>query len=225
METPLQHIESHWNSTVVPSILEQYKDSEKWQAMLKAVIDQMQIAEDAAAEFMTVLDFQSEVPTGAKLDFIAGLVNVTRMVGESDEFFYTRFINSLGKRKAGTPDYAIDFAKLLSGDPHPQYMDEAPATFFVYTGPRPVGGGAWEQGGRQLTRQDLRKVAPAGALGLPGAAITTAIGGAFLADAKGRPILAVGHEGYRTLVNRLVDDNGNYIVDDQGRHIIVHQRF
>lgn len=197
MATALQHIESHWNSTVVPSILEQYKDSGKWQAMLKAVIDQMQIAEDAAAEFMTILDFKSEVPTGDRLDFIAGLVNVTRFAGESDELFYTRFLTSLSVRNAGTPDYVIYNAAILSGDPQPQYIDEAPATFFVYDGPRPAGlrgepvltedgqemlteGGdtietepvpAWEQGGRQLSRSQVRKLAPAGVLGLPGAAI------------------------------------------------------
>lgn len=137
MATALQHIENHWNSTVIPSILEQYKDSEKWQSMLKAVIDQMQIAEDAAAEFMTILDFKSEVPTGDRLDFIAGLVNVTRFAGESDELFYTRFLTSLSVRNAGTPDNVIYNAALLSGDPQPLYMDEAPATFFVYDGPRP----------------------------------------------------------------------------------------
>lgn len=174
MATALQHIENHWNSTVVPSILEQYKDSEKWQSMLKAVIDQMQIAEDAAAEFMTILDFKSEVPTGDRLDFIAGLMNVTRFAGESDELFYTRFLTSLSARNAGTPDNVIYNAAMLSGDPHPQYMDEAPATFFVYTGPRPVGGGEWEQGGHQLSRAQVRKLAPAGVLGLPGAALNVA---------------------------------------------------
>lgn len=183
MATALQHIESHWNSTVVPSILEQYKDSEKWQAMLKAVIDQMQIAEDAAAEFMTILDFKSEVPTGDRLDFVAGLVNVTRMAGETDEMFFMRFVTSLGYRRAGTPDFVINSAKFLSQDPAPQYMDEAPATFFVYDGPvykrhEPEGEEPYDElvkpSGRQLSSSQVRKLAPAGVLGLPGAALNVA---------------------------------------------------
>ena len=198
MSTELKHIESHWNSTVIPSILEQYKDSEKWQECLNAVIDQMQIAEDAAIELTTVLDFKSEVPTGGRLDFIAGLVNVTRMAGESDSSLYTRFVVSLGYRRSGTPDFVINSAKLLSGAIAPQYMDEAPATFFVYTGPfrqilpgQPIltengdeilteGGevietesvaGEWVDGGIQLSHAQVRKLAPAGVLGLPGAAL------------------------------------------------------
>lgn len=216
MSAALQHIESHWNSTVIPSILEQYKDSEKWQAMLKAVIDQMQIAEDAAAEFMTVLDFQNEVPTGDRLDFIAGLVNVTRMAGESDELFYTRFLTSLGNRSAGTPDFVINTTKFLSLDPNPQYFDEAPATFFVYTGPRPVepGSETWEDGGRQLSRAQVRKMAPAGVLGLPGAALLDANGN-YITDAQGRLILAVADDSTIEREVLLADNFGNIVVTPQ----------
>lgn len=218
MATALQHIESHWNSTVVPSILEQYKDSGKWQAMLKAVIDQMQIAEDAAAEFMTILDFKSEVPTGDRLDFIAGLVNVTRFAGESDELFYTRFLTSLSVRNAGTPDNVIYNAAILSGDPHPQYMDEAPATFFVYDGPRPVGEGEWEQGGHQLSRSQVRKLAPAGVLGLPGAVIQLA-DGSFLGiegpDGHRKMFVVVADDRDITREVLLADNLGNIVITPQ----------
>lgn len=214
MATALQHIESHWNSTVVPSILEQYKDSGKWQAMLKAVIDQMQIAEDAAAEFMTILDFKSEVPTEERLDFIAGLVNVTRFAGESDELFYTRFLTSLSVRNAGTPDNVIYNAAILSGDPHPQYMDEAPATFFVYDGPRPVGEGEWEQGGHQLSRSQVRKLAPAGVLGLPGAALQDAEGN-YIVDADGKLILLVADDSNIEREVLLADNLGNIVITPQ----------
>ena len=240
MATALQHIESHWNSTVVPSILEQYKDSGKWQAMLKAVIDQMQIAEDAAAEFMTILDFKSEVPTGDRLDFIAGLVNVTRFAGESDELFYTRFLTSLSVRNAGTPDNVIYNAAILSGDPHPQYIDEAPATFFVYDGPRPAGlrgeniltengqeilteGGdnietepvpIWEQGGHQLSRSQVRKLAPAGVLGLPGAALQDAEGN-YIVDADGKLILLVADDSNIEREVLLADNRGNIVITPQ----------
>jgi hypothetical protein len=211
MATALQHIENHWNSTVIPSILEQYKDSEKWQSMLKAVIDQMQIAEDAAAEFMTILDFKSEVPTGDRLDFIAGLVNVTRFAGESDELFYTRFLTSLSVRNAGTPDNVIYNAAILSGDNAPQYMDEAPATFFVYDGPRHDGEGGWEQGGHQLSRAQVRKLAPAGVLGLPGAAIRTC-SGKLLANLDGKLILAVARDENIEREVLLADNLGNIVI-------------
>lgn len=221
MATVLQHIESLWNSTVVPSILEQYKDSEKWQAMLKAVIDQMQIAEDAAAEFMTVLDFQNEAPTGERLDFIAGLVNVTRMAGESDELFFTRFVTSLGYRRAGTPDYVINSAKFLAQDPHPQYMDEAPATFFVYTGPRKDASQTEapytaDGGAHQLTRSQVRKLAPAGVLGLPGAAIEQD-DGSFLADADGKIFLMAADDSNIGTGSLLVaESDGTQLVAENG---------
>lgn len=222
MATALQHIENHWNSTVVPSILEQYKDSEKWQSMLKAVIDQMQIAEDAAAEFMTILDFKSEVPTGDRLDFIAGLVNVTRFAGESDELFYTRFLTSLSIRNAGTPDNVIYNAALLSGDPQPLYMDEAPATFFVYDGPRPNKNGGWDQGGRQLKRAEVKTMAPAGVLGMPGAAIRFA-DGSFMGDAEGRIFLAVADDNPQPKHKKLylVTSGGEYLVTDAGKRLVV----
>ena len=222
MSTALQHIESHWNSTVVPSILEQYKDSGKWQAMLKAVIDQMQMAEDAAAEFMTVLDFKSEVPTGAKLDFIAGLVNVTRMPGETDSMFFARFVTSLGYRRSGTPDFVINSAKFLAQDTSPQYMDEAPATFFVYTGPRKDASQmeapyTADGGAHQLTRAQVRKLAPAGVLGLPGTAIRFA-DGSLMGDAEGRLMLMVADDNDVpfTFDCDLVTDEGLTIVTDTG---------
>lgn len=220
MSTALQHIESHWNSTVVPSILEQYKDSAKWQSMLKAVIDQMQIAEDAAAEFMTVLDFKSEVPTGEKLDFIAGLVNVTRMPGETDSMFFTRFVTSLGYRRAGTPDFVINSAKFLAQDPSPQYMDEAPATFFVYTGPRKNASQTEapytaDGGAHQLTRAQVRKLAPAGVLGLPGAAIRFA-DGSLMGDAEGRLMLMVADDSTVEREVLLADNLGNIVVSSAG---------
>lgn len=221
MATALQHIESHWNSTVIPSILEQYKDSEKWQAMLKAVIDQMQIAEDAAAEFMTVLDFQSEVPTGDRLDFIAGLVNVTRMAGESDGPFYTRFIASLGSHTAGTPDNVVYNAALLSGDSAPQYMDEAPATFFVYTGPRKDASQTEAPytasgGGHQLTRAQVQKLAPAGVLGIAGAAVGQG-DGSFLADANGKLFLMAAEDANIGTGSLLVaESDGTRLVAEDG---------
>lgn len=189
----VKHIEDHFAETVEPRILEQYKDSERWKACLKAVIDQMQIAEDASFELAHILDMETEQPTGKRLDWLASLLNIKRMYGESDADFFARFKSDLQKNNAGTPDNVIYAAAMISGDAHPQYLDEAPATFFVYTGPRPDGDGGIAQGGSQLTRQQVKKMAPAGVLGLPGAAINADAGSAgnesFLADYDGKIFL------------------------------------
>ena len=222
MSTELQHVESHWNSTVIPSILEQYKDSEKWQSFLKAVIDELQICEDAANELSTMLDFMSETPTGYKLDWMAGLVNVTRMSGESDTSLFTRFVLSLGNRNSGTPDFVIMSAAILSGDSEPQYMDEAPATFLVYDGPayRTVNGvKQWTQGGHQLTRMQVRKTAPAGVLGLPCCAIGLDDGtvlGTYEENEEDRQIFLVAADDSTVEREVLLADNlGNIVVTSQ----------
>lgn len=222
MSTELQHVESHWNSTVIPSILEQYKDSEKWQSFLKAVIDELQIGEDAANELSTMLDFRSETPTGYKLDWMAGLVNVTRMSGESDTSLFTRFVLSLGNRNSGTPDFVIMSAAILSGDSEPKYMDEAPATFLVYDGPayRTVNGvKQWTQGGHQLTRMQVRKTAPAGVLGLPCCAIGLDDGtvlGTYEENEEDRQIFLVAADDSTVEREVLLADNlGNIVVTSQ----------
>jgi len=212
----LKHIENHFETTVEPRILEQYRDSVKWKSCLKAVIDQLQIVEDSAVELSRILDFKTTRPTGERLDWLASLVNLSRIPGENDAEFFTRFVNTLGNNTAGTPDNVISTAALLSGVQKPQYMDEADATFFIYTGPtivnetflcaeddsrilaedgRPIVAEApvVSGGGTQLTRDQVKKISPAGVLGLPGAAIQFA-DGSFLADAEGRLILAVADE-------------------------------
>ena len=179
----LNYIEDHFETTVKPRILEQYKESGRWQACLEAVVRKLQAVEDSAFSISKAIDFKAETPTGAKLDWVAGLINVKRFSGESDEAFFLRFVSMFGANTAGTPNNVIYNAAILSGDPHPQYMDEAPATFFVYDGPvyirhQPEGEEPYDElvkpSGRQLSRSQLRKLAPAGVLGLPGAALNVA---------------------------------------------------
>lgn len=208
----LVHIGDHFETTVKPRILEQYKESGRWQACLKAVIDRLQVVENAAFELAHALDFRTEEPTGARLDWLAGLINLTRFNGESDRDFFMRFVSMLGANSSGTPDNVIYNSAILSGDPHPQYMDEAPATFFVYTGPRPViGTDTWEQGGRQLSHAQVRKLAPAGVLGLPGAAIRTC-SGKLLANCQGKLILAVARDENIEREVLLADNLGNIVI-------------
>lgn len=222
------YIEDHFETTVEPRILEQYKESERWKACLKAVIDQFQVAEDAAFEIASVLDFRNEQPTGERLDWIVGLVNVRRIPGETDNDLFTRFIGCLGNKTAGTPDNVIYNAAILSRDPKPCYIDEADCTFMVYTGPRNEkavddgesfdyeneGEGALTGGADQLYARQVKNLAPAGVLGLVGAAIELA-DGSLLGDAQGRLILAVADDANVERSMVLVDNNNVPIVTPQ----------
>ena len=261
------HIGSHWKTTVEPRILEQYKgdtltDEQKealgcdtrWQACLKAVIDFLQEHEDACFELMSALDFKTERPTGERLDWIAGIVNVVRMPGESDEDFYYRFEVSLSIINAGTPENVIYNAALMSGDPQPVYLDEADCTFLVYTGPRPtmagseeivtenngdvvetesgdpktteIGAGVLYGGGEQLTRKQVKNLAPAGVLGLPSDAIATwdeDEGESLLVDENGALLLMASDDDETEVeyTAYVVDDEGNRIVTDSGDYVVV----
>ena len=218
----LAHIEDQFKVTVEPRILEQYKESARWQSCLKAVIGQLQVTEDAGIELASILDFKTETPTGSRLDWLAGLVNLKRNPEESDESFFARFVAYLDIKTAGTPDNVIYNSAILAGDSEPQYMDEAPATFFVYDGPcfRWVDGHwTWTEGGRQLTRAQVKKLAPAGVLGLPGAAIDTGDGillGTWAENEEDRKIiLTVANDANVEREVLLADNLGNIIITPQ----------
>lgn len=219
-------ITDHWLETVSDYILEQFRGASNWQAILKSVIDEYTDLEDEIWKLAYILDFKCRVkeerPSGVLLDFVAGLVNVTRHVGEDDNAFYDRFILELGRNNAGTPDGVIYPAALMSGDSEPQYMDEADATFFVYDGPcyRWVDGAwTWTEGGNQLTRAQVKKLAPAGVLGLPGAAIDTGDGillGTYAENEEDRKILLVVANDSNVEREVLLADNlGNIVVTPQ----------
>lgn len=197
--------------TVKELVLEQYKGSPKFLAMLQAVIEEsVQPLDGCAVELADALDvYKAE---GALLDVIGKLVCTEREYGETDEDFRSRIIGLANENRAGTPDKVIETASYLTGDPAPHYMDEAPATFFVYT-----------PGGRQLYRRELQKMAPAGVLGLPGAAIQLA-DGSFLGDADGKLVLAVGDDSnVRSDKCFLVDEDGNRFTDSEGNRLFVWQ--
>ena len=118
------YIEDHFETTVKPRILEQYKESGRWQACLEAVVRKLQAVEDTAFSISKAIDFKTETPTGEKLDWVAGLINVKRFSGESDEAFFLRFESMCGANTAGTPDNVIYNAAILSGDP--AFFDDIP---------------------------------------------------------------------------------------------------
>lgn len=168
-----------WQS-VKGLVVSQYGDSPMLLRLLETCISAFQGAEDAIAAFKDGFDISTA--TGAWLDVVAKLVGVTRSPGETDESLRERALLASMQDTAGTPDYAISGARDISGDAAPQYLEEAPATFFVYT-----------PGGSQLSRGRVRGLSPAGVLGLPGAAIAFA-DGAFMATADGRKMLAVAQD-------------------------------
>lgn len=224
----ITHIEDQFSTTVEPRILEQYRDSERWQACLKAVVEQLQVTEDAAVELSRVLDFKTEQPAEKRLDWIASLINLKRMPGEGDVDFYSRFLAAVGDKSAGTPDNVIYNAAILSGDTRPQLLEEADCTFMVYTGPRNYsavpegeefdygeeGVAPLDEGENQLYASQVRKMAPCGCLGLVGAAIQFE-DGSLLGDEQGRLILATADDStvVRTMV--LADDNNRPIITPQ----------
>lgn len=215
-----KYIEDHFETTVKPRILEQYKESGRWQACLEAVVRKLQKVEDTAFSISKAIDFRTETPTGEKLDWLAGLINVKRLSGESDQSFFLRFVSMCGANTAGTPNNVIYNAALLSGDTAPQYMDEAPATFFVYTGPRKDSSQTdapytASGGGHQLTRAQVRKLAPAGVLGIPGAAIRFA-DGSLMGEAEGRLMLMVADDSTVEREVLLADNIGNIVVSSAG---------
>lgn len=209
------------------------------QGVLKAVIDELlQPVDDAAVDIGRLADVsQAE---GEWLDVLGKLAGLQRYYQESDRDFRVRVEAALASDNAGTPDNVIYNAAILSGDPHPQYMDEAAATFFVYDGPRPVwtsgepilteggqeilteGGDTietepvptWEHGGHQLSHSQVRKLAPAGVLGLPGAALLDAEGN-YIVDAEGKLILLVADDSNIEREVLLADNLGNIVITPQ----------
>ena len=162
-------------------ILSQYKDSEKLCGMIEIFISILQPLEKAAVALQHLLDVRNA--SGGRLDFIASIFRIKRNICESDEDFLERIIFIAGSRDAATGNNIIINTEILSGDSSPQMLEDADCTFIVYT-PQ----------GKQLARDKVKKLAGAGILGLPGAAITLA-DGSFLETTDGKKILAVANDG------------------------------
>ena len=181
--------------TVKELVLEQYKGSPKFLAMLQAVIEEsVQPLDGCAVELADAFDIDKA--EGVLLNIIGKLVGTEREYGETDEDFRARIIKLSKENRAGTPDNVIENVSSLSNDPAPHYMDEAPATFIVYT-----------PNGRQLKRATVKKMAPAGVLGLPGAAIRLG-NGKYLRSVGGKRILCVAQDERRHVTAYAVDESG-----------------
>jgi hypothetical protein len=243
----LAKVTDHWTDTVSDFILEQYKGASNWKAILKSVIDEFTDIEDEIWKLAPILDFKCRVkgerPSGALLDFVASLKNVYRKPGENDGTFYERFLIAVSEDNAGTPNNVIYNAAILSGDNAPQYMDEADCVFFVYDGviyehhepeqevEDPYDTLIKEPGVKQLTHAQVRKLAPCGVLGLPGAALNMADDTLeddpilLMVDPEdewgGKLLIFVADDS--TVENELVlsDNYGNVIMASQGAPVSV----
>lgn len=207
------HISNLWETVVIPSVLEQYKESSKWLAVLKSVIDKFQYIEDAVAELPSLLDFSS-IPSGLQLDWLAGLINVTRIFGETDNAFYQRFVAECSLRNAGTPNNVIYNVSVVTGDNVPQFLDEAPATFFIYDGYR-YDDGIWTAGGNQAYKKQVQKTAPAGVLGLVGAGVALADGtllGSYSDTETDRKIILAVASDENVERSMVLADNDNRVI-------------
>lgn len=180
----------------------------RFQGLLKTLVDELvQPLDDAAVALQNIASIVDA--QGSMLDILGMLAGLVREPGESDASFRERIVEEFGKRDAGTPGRVIKTATTLSSDPVPQYMDEAPATYFVYT-----------PGGTQLSLSQLRGQSPAGVLGLPGATVLMG-DGSFLADADGRLILMVADDGDTPLpVGHILTELTEPLVSETGDNLV-----
>lgn len=172
---------NQWPETVEPYIIEQYKESQRWQSILKAAVDLLQDADNALVDFSNILDI-GNIRDPGHLEFLASLVNVIRMDGESDAKLAERFFHRLGSNRAGTPDFAIESSALVSSCEKEAvlFLEEFPASFLIFT-PK----------GKQMDYSSTRKMAPAGVLGVSGAVIQFCDGDVMCDCENGDVILAV----------------------------------
>ena len=177
MRTMTVKVENHFSETVEPYILEQYKDSARWKSCLAAVIRRLDDCEKYVWDFSRLFDYNDSSFTGDRIDFVGIFFNIPRNAGENDEKYRSRLVQSITSKDSGTAENVKRNARFLSGDEDPTVLDEAPGVFFVYT-----------PNGQQIKREKVQRLAPAGVIGLPGAAIKMG-DGSLLGDSMKNVIL------------------------------------
>ena len=189
--------------------LDQYQSSPKLKALIQAMVKNGQPFEDAIDRFTRWANIDEA--EGEWLDILGSLRNFQREAGESDSDYRQRLKSDILVDNSGTPDNVIDNARELSGDEKPQYMDEdnpddpLDVAFFVYT-----------PNGRQILQAKVRKLAPAGVLGIAGAAIGQG-DGLLLADADGKLFLMAAEDANIGTGSLLVaESDGTRLVAEDG---------
>lgn len=189
--------------------LDQYQSSPKLKTLIQAMVKNGQPFEDAIDRFTRWANIDEA--EGEWLDILGSLRNFQREAGESDSDYRQRLKSDILVDNSGTPDNVIDNARELSGDEKPQYMDEdnpddpLDVAFLVYT-----------PNGRQILQAKVRKLAPAGVLGIAGAAIGQG-DGSLLADADGKLFLMAAEDANIGTGSLLVaESDGTRLVAEDG---------
>lgn len=171
----IEEVQSHYEEAK-PFVLEQYKEATKWNACLKAVLDQYDDVENYAwniASITDLLGFSVDVPTGGKLDFIGGLVGLSRNTGEIDSDYYARIIDYINSNDSGTIEGIIKRAISIVQTNEVTYIEENSGFPFV------ASGLIITLSERQITRAEANRIKAAG---------TRLFVGGFLATHDGIPL-------------------------------------
>lgn len=165
----IEEVQSHYEEAK-PFILEQYKEATKWNACLKAVLDQYDDVENYAwniASITDLLGFSGELPTGGKLDFIGGLVGLSRNTSESDSDYYSRIIDYINSNDSGTIEGIIKRAISIVQTNEVTYIEENSGFPFV------ASGLIITLSERQITRAEANRMKAAGTRLFVGGFLTT----------------------------------------------------
>ena len=198
----IQRIASHWQDAR-KLLLEQYKDSPRYLAILEAVISQGDHVEDLLWSVAYCLDMTgrvSELPTGPRLDRVGQVAGVDRFYGEDDQAYLQRIRVEVGLANAGTPEEVLRIARSFTGDPKPLYIPEYPAGFVLYTAEPKA----------YLTQNLVDRISPAGVQGYIGCCLVDALGNPIF-NANAGHILIVGNRNY--IPENLVWDGGVGSID------------
>jgi hypothetical protein len=205
----IQPIESHWE-VAKKLLLEQYRDSVRFQECLKAVVDLGDEVETLFLSALWSLDFTDRsgqgLPTGTRLDRIGAVAEVTRVFGEPDIDYWSRIVAEVSADCSGTPEAIMDRVRYLTGG-QATYDPEFPAGFVVL----PINPL------RPLTQQQLDQASPSGVQGVVGCYLVDAYEDNIVM-ALGEPILVVGP---CIGAFRLVTESGLSILAENDESIIL----
>ena len=165
----IEEVQSHYEEAK-PFILEQYKEAAKWNACLKAVLDQYDDVENYAwnIAFITdLLGLSGDAPTGGKLDYIGGLVGLSRNTGELDSDYYARLIDYINTNDSGTIEGILKRVISIVKTNEVTYIEENSGFPFS------ASGLIITLSERQITRAEANRIKAAGTRLFVGGFLTT----------------------------------------------------
>lgn len=209
----IEEVQSHYEEAK-PFILEQYKEAAKWNACLKAVLDQYDDVENYAwnIAFITdLLGLSGDAPTGGKLDYIGGLVGLARNTGELDSDYYTRLIEYINTNDSGTIEGILKRVISIVKTNEVTYIEENSGFPFS------ASGLIITLSERQITRAEANRIKAAGTRLFVGGFLTTHDG--IVLSTNSGHLLACAGGPYDTI--EIVD--GAMIEDEAGSGVLVEE--